>query len=248
MRPFPLHVNGSTTAFAIGSSKGPMEGVHAMLRGRVGGPGATRALVIVAVLAAGAGKVAAQLASRPVGEWQRVLDSPERLAALRIDEVVSKLALEPDDVVADLGAGTGPFAVAMARAVPSGRVYAVEVDEGFLPIIADRARTAGASNVHAVLGAFGDPKLPSAVDVAFMHDVLHHISNRPAYAAALVKYLGSGARVAIVDYHPERSPHQGQRELVVSKDQARALFAAVGLKVVEDIALFEDKWFLVFSR
>jgi cyclopropane fatty-acyl-phospholipid synthase-like methyltransferase len=204
--------------------------------------------LVAAAIAAIAPGVAAQLASRPVGEWQRVLDSPERLAGLRIDEVVARLALKPTDVVADLGAGTGPFAVAMARAVPSGRVYAVEVDAGFLPIIADRARTAGASQVQPILGAFGDPTLPSAVDVAFMHDVLHHIADRPAYVKALVKYLQPGARVAIVDYQPERSPHQGQRGLVVSKEDARQLFAGVGLKVTEDIALFDDKWFLVFSR
>ncbi len=205
-------------------------------------------LPVVATVAAFAPGVAAQLASRPVGEWQRVLDSPDRLASLRIDEVVARLALKPTDVVADLGAGTGPFAVAMARAVPSGRVYAVEVDAGFLPIIADRARTAGVSQVQPVLGAFGDPKLPANVDVAFMHDVLHHIADRPAYLTALVKYLGPGARVAIVDYLPERSPHQGQRDLMISKEEAKALFAGVGLKVTDDIALFDDKWFLVFSR
>ena len=96
-------------------------------------------LALVAACSTAAADEAAQLASRPVGEWQRVLDSPERLASLRIDEVVATLALRPTDVVADLGAGTGPFTVAMARAVPSGRVYAVEVDAGFLPIIADRA-------------------------------------------------------------------------------------------------------------
>jgi ubiquinone/menaquinone biosynthesis C-methylase UbiE len=165
-----------------------------------------------------------------------------------LDEVVARLALRPTDVVADLGAGTGPFAVAMARAVPAGRVYAVEVDAGFLPIIADRAKVAGARQVRPVLGEFSDPKLPSDIDVAFMHDVLHHIADRPAYVKALVQYLKPGARVAIVDYLPERSPHQGQRELVVSKDDARELFATVGLKVNADVALFDDKWFLVFSR
>jgi ubiquinone/menaquinone biosynthesis C-methylase UbiE len=192
--------------------------------------------------------LAAQLASRPVGEWQRVLDAPDRIAALRIDEVVARLALKPTDVVADLGAGTGPFAIAMARAVTSGRVYAVEVDAGFLPIIADRARTSGTPQVQTVLGAFGDPRLPTVVDVAFMHDVLHHIADRPAYVKALARYLKPGGRVAIVDYRPDRSPHQGQAELNVSKEQARELFASAGMRLAEDIALFDDKWFLVFSR
>jgi ubiquinone/menaquinone biosynthesis C-methylase UbiE len=191
---------------------------------------------------------AAQLASRPVGEWQRLLDSPERIAALRIDDVVARLALKPTDVVADLGAGTGPFVVAFAKAVPAGTVYAVEIDKDFLPLIAERARGAGTGNVTPVLGEFSDPKLPGTVDVAFMHDVLHHIADRPAYVRALVRYLKPAARVAIVDYEPDRSPHAGQAQMIVSKTQARELFASVGLKVVEEITLFDDKWFVVFGR
>jgi ubiquinone/menaquinone biosynthesis C-methylase UbiE len=209
---------------------------------------AAGAILVAAALTALDGRAAAQLASRPVSEWQRVLDSPERVAALRIDEVVARLALRPADVVADLGAGTGPFAVAIARAVPDGRVYAVEVDSDFLPVIAGRAQSAGVGNVVPVLGAFTDPKLPAPLDVAFMHDVLHHVADRHAYVRSLARYLKPGARVAIVDYLPERSPHRDQRQLVVSKTEARELFATVGLRVVGDIALFDDKWFLVFSR
>lgn len=191
---------------------------------------------------------AAQLASRPVGEWQRLLDSPERIAALRIDDVVARLGLKPTDVVTDLGAGTGPFVVAFAKAVPAGVVYAVEIDKDFLPIIAERARAAGVGNVRPVLGEFTDPKLPAAVDVAFMHDVLHHVADRRAYVRALAGYLKPGARVAIIDYHAARSPHAGQPEMVVSRDQARELFASIGLKIVEEVQLFDDKWFVVFGR
>jgi ubiquinone/menaquinone biosynthesis C-methylase UbiE len=209
---------------------------------------ACRVLFSLLVLLGAAAPAAAQLASRPVGEWQRLLDSPERIAALRVDEVVARLGLKPTDVVADLGAGTGPFVVALAKAVPAGTVYAVEIDKDFLPIIAERARAAGVGNVTPVLGEFSDPKLPAAVDVAFMHDVLHHVADRPAYVRALVRYLEPGARVAIIDYHAQRSPHAGQPEMVVSNDQARELFASVGLKVVEEVKLFDDKWFVVLAR
>lgn len=209
---------------------------------------ASRLLFSLVMLLGAVAPAAAQLASRPVGEWQRLLDSPERIAALRVDDVVARLGLKPTDVVADLGAGTGPFAVAFARAVPAGTVYAVEIDKDFLPIIAERARAAGVGNVTPVLGEFSDPKLPAAVDVAFMHDVLHHVADRRAYVRALTRYLEAGARVAIIDYHAERSPHAGQPEMVVSKNQARELFASIGLKVVEEVQLFDDKWFVVFGR
>ena len=72
----------------------------------------------------------AQLASRPAAEWTKTLESPERIASLRTGEVIAKLNLKPGDVVADLGAGTGLFSLPLAKAVMSGRVYAVELDEG----------------------------------------------------------------------------------------------------------------------
>jgi ubiquinone/menaquinone biosynthesis C-methylase UbiE len=202
------------------------------------------AVLVLAITAALVG----QLASRPVEEWRKLLDAPDRVAALRVDETIAKLKLRPDDIVADLGAGTGPFVVPFAKAVPSGTVYAVDVDSGFLPIIDAKVKAAGVGNARSVLGAFGDPKLPASVDVAFMHDVLHHIADRPGYLKALAKYLKPDARVAIIDYDPARSPHRDQPALVVSKDDARRLLAEIGFTNVEDIPLFDDKWFVVFRR
>jgi arsenite methyltransferase len=192
----------------------------------------------------------AQLASRPADEWIKVLDSPERLAGLKIDEVVARLALEPGERVADLGAGSGPFVVPFARAVgPRGRVYAVEIDRNFFHHIEARAAQAGVDNVQTVAGEFTDPKLPQAdVDVAFMHDVLHHVENRPAYFKSLVKYLKPDARIAIIDYHAAQSPHRDQPALQVTKEQASAWLAEVGFKPASDVSLFGDKWFVVFRR
>ena len=210
---------------------------------------AARWLLIAGALVASSGpSVFAQLASRPAEQWRTVLDAPERIAAMKVAEVIARLHLKPTDVVADLGAGTGPFDAPFAKAVPSGTVYAVEVDEGFLPLIREKTRAAGVTNVQTVLGIFTDPKLPAAVDVAFMHDVLHHIGDRAAYFKTLTAYLKPGARLAIIDFHPAKSPHQDQPTLQVSKEETRAMLAALGFTPSEDIPLFEDKWFVIFSK
>jgi ubiquinone/menaquinone biosynthesis C-methylase UbiE len=194
--------------------------------------------------------LAAQLASRPAEEWVKVLDSAERLASLRIDDVVAALKLRPGDMVADLGAGTGPFVVPFARAVtPKGKVFAVDIDKGFFPLIASKTKQAGVANVETVLGEFTDPKLPTTdIDVAFMHDVLHHVEDRAAYLGNLVKYLKPTARVVVIDYNPAQSPHADQPALQVSKEQASAWLAQAGFRTVDEVKLFTDKWFVVYAR
>jgi ubiquinone/menaquinone biosynthesis C-methylase UbiE len=192
----------------------------------------------------------AQLASRPADDWIKVLDSPDRIAALKVDQVVAALELRAGDAVADLGAGSGPFVPAFARAVtPKGRVYAVDIDAAFFPHIEAKAKAAGAANVRVVLGEFADPKLPASdVDVAFLHDVLHHIADRPAYLANAVKYLKPEARIAIVDYNPANSPHSADAALQVSKEQAAAWLAPLGFAPIREVPLAADKWFVIYGR
>jgi precorrin-6B methylase 2 len=204
----------------------------------------------VVLLLPGGGLAGAQLASRPAAEWVKTLETSERLAGLRIDEIVTAMKLRPGDVVADLGAGSGPFVVPIARAVtPKGKVYAVDIDKGFFPLIQGKTTEAGVANVQTVLGEFTDPKLPLAdVDVAFFHDVLHHIENRQAYLKSLMTYLKPTARIVVVEYNPAQSPHRDQPELQVSKDQASVWLAPAGFKPAEDVALFPDKWFVIYRK
>lgn len=190
----------------------------------------------------------AQRASRPADDWITALDAPERIAGLRIPEVVAAMKLRPGDVVADLGAGSGPFVVPLARAVgPAGRVYAVEIDRNFFPHIMRKAKEAGLTTVVTVEGAPTDAKLPGPIDVAFLHDVVHHISDQPAYFRNLAKYLTPASRIVIIDYHAMQSPHRDDPALRVSRDQASTWLAAIGLKPVEDVPLFADKWFTIYG-
>lgn len=208
-----------------------------------------RAVAVAAIVGVSSIGISAQLASRPADEWVKTLERSERVASLKIEEVVAAVRLRPSDVVADLGAGTGLFEVALARAVPSGRVYAVEVDDKFLPHIQAKLTVAGVTNVRTVKGKFTDPSLPARdVDVAFFHDVLHHIENRAEYLKNLSGYLKPGARIVVVEYTAADSPHKAEPALVVGKEQGAQLLAGIGFKPSEDHALFIDKWFVGFTR
>jgi SAM-dependent methyltransferase len=191
-----------------------------------------------------------QLAARPAEDWIKMLDSPARIAGLRIDEVIGRLQLRPGDVVADLGAGSGAFTVPLARAVgPAGKVYAVEIEQGLVDHIAARARDAGASNVQAIRGEFTDPALPASdVDVAFFHDVLHHVQDRQAYLKSVARYLTPGGRIAVVELDAETGPHRSDPSLQITPAQLRAWMADLGFVPVEEFPPFDNKWYVIYQR
>ena len=210
-----------------------------------------RSLVIVGFVAGAAAAHAEgpQLGSRTTEAWLEVLESEQRLAGLKIDEVVSRLALRPGAVVADIGAGAGVFEGPLANAVsPGGTVYAVDIDKGLLDHIASRAGKAGLTNVKIVLGQFTDPALPVRnVDVAFIYDVLHHIEKRDEYLKALAGYLAPGGRIAVVDFLPGYG-HGNDATQQVTRQQTDAWMATAGLKPIQEFDLFTEKWFVVYSR
>jgi len=211
---------------------------------------AARRILALALVAGTSLPAAAQLSSRPAEEWIKSLDGPKRVAELKIDEVVAAMKLQRGEVVADIGAGSGLLSVPVARAVgPTGRVYAVEIDAGFFPAIKKRADDNGVANVQTVLGEFTDPKLPGKdVDVAFFHDVLHHVQGRAAYLKTLAGYLKPGGRIVVVDFEGGKGPHSSDATLQVPREQLTAWMKEAGLSLVDDVKLFPEKYVLVYRR
>lgn len=207
-------------------------------------------LCALAFVGALGGLVHGQRASRPAPDWIVRLERPDRIAGLKIDYILSKLALKPGQTVADLGAGPGVISLPLARAVaPGGKVYAVEIDQAFLDHIAIRTREQHVENVTPVLGKFTDPALPARdVDLAFFHDVLHHVEDRAGYIKALAPYMKPDGRIAVIELAATGS-HKDEPSLIVTKDQVKDWMAAVGFSPVEEFdGLTEGKWFVVYGR
>ena len=120
----------------------------------------------------------------------------------RPTDVVESLGLTPGDRVADLGAGKGYFIPYLSRAVPDGRVYAVEIDPERIKELEERF--GDDERVQVVSGQPDDPGLPDGgIDLVLVVNTYHHIQGREAYFRRLRRDLRPGGRVAIVDGDPE---------------------------------------------
>lgn len=197
-------------------------------------------------------QILAQLGGRSADEWISQLDREGRISRLKIDEVVSYLNLKPGDNVADLGAGSGVFSGPLARSIaPEGKLFSVEIDQKLLNHIKERTEQEGLTNVHTVLGKFDNPNLPTnEIDVAFFHDVLHHIEKRQNYLKNLALHLRRESRIVVIDLikgHPKAS-HRNQPQMQISLDELEGWMKKIGFSLTSKYDLFENKFFVVFSR
>lgn len=179
-------------------------------------------------------------------KWAKVFDDPQRDAWQKPHEVIQALALKPDAIVADIGAGTGYFAMRLAHMTPKGRVYAVDTEPGMVKHLAERAKRDGLANVTAVAGTATDPRLPEKADLVLLVDVYHHIDDRERYFSKLAGALKPGGRLAIIDFRMD-SPHGPPRAARIEAAQVKAELARAGYKPVQEHAFLPNQYFIVFA-
>ena len=178
--------------------------------------------------------------------WTRVFDDPKRDAWQKPQEVIEALKLKRDALVADIGAGTGYFTMRLARAVPAGKVFAVDLEPDMVKHLAARAKREELANVVAVQAAMDDARLPQKVDVVLMVDTYHHIDDRRRYFAKLKDSLKPGGRIAIIDFtiDSEIGPPPRAR---VAPDRVKSELTAAGYKLADEHTFLENQYFLVFT-
>jgi SAM-dependent methyltransferase len=178
-------------------------------------------------------------------KWAQVFDDPERDAWQKPREVIEALALAPDAIVADIGAGTGYFAVRFARVLPRGRVYGVDIEPDMVSYLAERARREGLKNVVAIAGAADDPRLPEQADLIVLVNVYHHIGERERYFRRLQSALKPGGRLAVIDFRLD-SPVGPPRSDRVAPERVKSELARAGYRLAQEHDFLPNQYFLVF--
>tara|TARA_B100000676_G_C18079269_1_gene850034 strand:+ start:1833 stop:2585 length:753 start_codon:yes stop_codon:yes gene_type:complete len=177
------------------------------------------------------------------------LDRRERRSEERTDLLIARLPLAPDSVVADIGAGTGYFTIPVARRVPEGRVYAVDIQREMIAMLNAKVLGTGLSNVQTVLGSIDTPNLPVAsVDVAFIVDAYHEFSHPKEMGEAIAASLKPGGKLILIEYRAEDPRVPIKRLHKMSEAQATREMAALGLNWVETGDFLPQQHFFVFRK
>ena len=181
-----------------------------------------------------------------------LLEEPSRDGWQKPVLVVTALKLAPDDVVADIGTGSGYFVPYLSEAVgPSGQVLAVDIQPEMLAFVERKVGELGLTNVATVLSQEADTGLePESVDLAFMVDVYHELGSPSSLMSNIGAVLKPGGRFAVIDFKRDEEAaeigpplsHRVPQERVISE------LKRTGFELVENLSLLPYQYFLVFSR
>ena len=155
-------------------------------------------------------------------------------------------------IVADLGAGTGFYSIAASRMVPSGKVYAVEVQKDFLTTIRNKIAEEHLNNIECILGdieRIGGTKIKDKVaDAAIASNVLFQLEDKEKFIEEVKRILKPGGRLLLIDWSDKSTAFPIGFNKVVPKEKAREMFEGKGFVFERDIPAGEHHYGIIFKN
>ncbi len=165
------------------------------------------------------------------------------------DVLINALNLQPDDVVADIGAGSGYFTFRISPRVPQGKVLAVDIQPEMLEMIERKQQNEGGTNVQTILGTVDNPQLPSdSVDWVLLVDAYHEFSHPYEMMRDVADALAPGGRVALVEYREEDPSVMIKPRHKMTEAQAIKEMKAVGLRLIENKDVLPQQHLMIFGK
>jgi SAM-dependent methyltransferase len=148
-----------------------------------------------------------------------IFEDKERDKKLQVERVMDILGIKEGTHVADIGAGSGWFAVRAAkRAGTTGIVYAVDINPESIAYIDRRTQRDGIGNVHTILSEQDDPRLPqTSVDSVLLLKTYHEVAHPVLLLENLRRSLRGGAKIGIIDRNGKGNDHGVSREVVIQE-------------------------------
>ncbi len=188
-----------------------------------------------------------------VNRWVKGFESDDRDVFIHRENIVSALKLKEGSCVADIGAGTGGFLPLLHKEVgPKGKVYAVEISDGFLEYMAQRVKVEKLSSVEVTKGGLHSTNLlTQSCDVLLLVDVYHHLDNTEEMLRDFHRVLRPQGLLAIVDFNriEGKSRPWILKHMKYSKDEVIDQVKSLGFRFQSEPRInFEENFMLVFKK
>lgn len=174
------------------------------------------------------------------------LDSPERKKMLPANKALNLIGIQQGMKIADVGCGTGYFALPMAEIVgEEGRIFAIDISVEMLQETKRRAEEAGYNNIELVSSGENNFKMKDkSVEMVFTSTVFHEVSHPEDFLTECKRIMKDEGSIIILDWNKVESEMGPPIHKRVSVEELEGIGEKVGLKT-QSVAYLGRNFYIV---
>jgi ubiquinone/menaquinone biosynthesis C-methylase UbiE len=164
------------------------------------------------------------------------LERSEREQEENVSKLILNMRIKSDDIIADIGAGSGYHAFRIAPIAKNGLVYAVDIQTEMLMTIEKNKEFSEIKNIETILGTEKSVQLPkNSVDKILMVDVYHEFSFPVEMITSMKNALKPNGQLFLIEYRGEDPLVPIKTIHKMTEKQALKEMESAGFKLKENI-------------
>tara|TARA_B110000238_G_scaffold6069_1_gene6053 strand:+ start:17 stop:745 length:729 start_codon:yes stop_codon:yes gene_type:complete len=164
------------------------------------------------------------------------LERFEREQEENVSKLIQNMRIKSDDIIADIGAGSGYHAFRIAPLAKNGLVYAVDIQTEMLMTIEKNKEFSKIKNIETILGTEKSVQLPkNSVDKILMVDVYHEFSFPVEMITSIKNALKPNGQLFLIEYRGEDPLVPIKTIHKMTEKQALKEMESAGFKLKENI-------------
>jgi len=169
---------------------------------------------------------------------------------LNPENILNQLELREDMLVAEFGCGSGVFAIALAKRLSDGRVYALDIQPEVLSALAAKATQEKILNlqlVHCDLEKEDGSGLQNnLLDLVLIPNVLFQAEDKKAILKEAFRVLKKGGQCLIIDW--KKQSVLGPKYSRISAGETEELAQQAGLEFKKELDAGQNHYALLFEK